>query len=391
MQQTNNSKFLMALMSVVFFMWGALTCLNDLLVPNLKAKFHLNYTEAMLVQFCFFLTYALASVPASKLIAKIGYKKGIVFGLIVAAIGCGFFIVAAKHSEYYIFLFGLFVLAAGIVCLQVASNPFVTLLGEAKFASSRLNFAQALNSLGTTLVPLILGTAIIGGSIAESYAGIIVVLVVFIIAIAFVPFPQTQQSPAEVVAESKASVWKYPGVMLGAVAIFLYVGTEVSAGSLIVNYLNLPSIANMAKVNAAHYLSFFWGGALIGRFLGAWLLRYLNPAKLVRNYALFNALLVLVSVLAHGHVSMWCILSLGLFNSVMFPTIFSIALEGMGVLKSRVSGILCAAIVGGAVIPVIQGMLADKIGLQNSFILLILTYLGLAFYAIWANKHKQTL
>lgn len=391
MQQTNNSKFLMGLMSVVFFMWGALTCLNDLLVPNLKAKFHLNYTEAMLVQFCFFLTYALASVPASKLIAKIGYKKGIIFGLVVAAVGCSFFILAAQFNEYFIFLFGLFVLATGVVCLQVAANPFVTLIGEAKYASSRLNFAQALNSLGTTLIPLILGTAIIGGSIAASYTGIIVVLVVFILAIGFVPFPVAGQPTADAVAESKTSVWKIPGVMLGAMAIFLYVGTEVSAGSLIVNYLNLPTIANMAKMNAAHYLSFFWGGALIGRFLGAWLLRYLNPAKLVRNYALFNALLVLVSVLSHGYIAMWCILSLGLFNSVMFPTIFSIALEGMGELKSRVSGVLCAAIVGGALIPLIQGALADKIGLQNSFILLILTYLGLAFYAIWANKHKQTL
>ena len=277
------------------------------------------------------------------------------------------------------------------MCLQVAANPFVTLLGEAKYASSRLNFAQALNSLGTTLVPLILGTAIISGSITVSYTGIIAVLVVFILAIMFVPFPKPRVRTAEVAATLNVSVWKYPGVMLGAVAIFLYVGTEVSAGSLVVNYLNLPSIANMAKINAAHYLSFFWGGALIGRFIGSWLLRYLNPAKLVRNYAFFNAILVLVSVLAHGTLSMWCILSLGLFNSVMFPTIFSIALEGMGELKSRVSGVLCAAIVGGAIIPEIQGALADKIGLQNSFILLILTYLGLALYAIWANQHKQTL
>lgn len=391
MQTKNNSKFLMALMSVVFFMWGAMTCLNDLLVPNLKAKFSLNYTEVMLVQFCFFLTYAIASIPASKLIAKIGYKKGLVVGLIIAAIGCGFFILAAQFAQYFIFLLGLFVLASGIVCLQVAANPFVTLLGDAKYASSRLNFAQALNSLGTTLVPLILGTAIINGSIAESYAGIIAILIVFVIIIMCVPFPKADTITAQQTTPSKASVWRYPGVILGAVAIFLYVGTEVSAGSFIVNYLNLPQIANMPKVNAAHYLSFFWGGALVGRFVGSWLLRYLNSAVLVRNYALINSVLVLVSVFGHGYLSMWCILSLGLFNSIMFPTIFSIALEGMGVLKSRVSGVLCAAIVGGAFIPEIQGALADKIGLQNSFILLILTYLALALYAMWANKHKQTL
>lgn len=391
MQPIKNNKFIMSLMSVVFFMWGALTCLNDLLVPNLKAKFQLNYTEVMLVQFCFFLTYALASIPASKLIARIGYKKGIVLGLFIAAIGCGFFIFASYITLYSVFLIGLFILASGIVCLQVAANPLVTLLGNPIYASSRLNFAQALNSLGTTLIPLILGVAIISGSIAASYAGIIVVLVVFMVALMLIPFPKfNQSSHTNIPKPGKHSVWHYPGVVFGAVAIFVYVGTEVSAGSLIVNYLHLPNIADMPKINAAHYLSFFWGGALIGRFIGSWLLRHLNPARLVRNYALINATLVLMSIILDGRVSMWCILSLGLFNSIMFPTIFAISLEGMGSLKSRVSGVLCTSIVGGAVIPELQGVLADRFGLQNSFILLVLTYIVLAIYAAWVVRYQNS-
>lgn len=379
----------MGLMSLVFFMWGALTCLNDLLVPNLKAQFHLNYTEVMLVQFCFFLTYALASVPASKLIYRIGYKLGIISGLSISAAGCALFILAANFSVYALFLFGLFVLATGIVVLQVAANPFVTLLGDAKFASSRLNFAQALNSLGTTLVPLILGGAIIGGSIAGSYLGIIVVLVVFIVLVSLIKFPTDKQhlEVATQHSDKKFSLWQSPQVLFGAAAIFLYVGTEVSASSLIVNYLHMPSIGNLPKVVAAHYLSFFWGGALVGRFVGAWILRRVNPASLVRNYALINAVLVLIGMFAHGFIAMWAILGLGLFNSVMFPTIFTLGLANTGNYKSQVSGILCTAIVGGAVVPELQGMLADSVGLQHSFGLLVITYLALAAYATWARKH----
>jgi FHS family L-fucose permease-like MFS transporter len=379
----------MGLMSLVFFMWGALTCLNDLLVPNLKAQFHLNYTQVMLVQFCFFLTYALASMPASKLIYRIGYKLGIITGLCISAVGCGLFILAASFSVYALFLLGLFVLAAGIVVLQVAANPFVTLLGKVKYASSRLNFAQALNSLGTTLVPLILGGAIIGGSIAGSYLGIIAVLVAFIILVSFIKFPKQQQPTVDATQKTQAkfSLWQNPHVMLGAFAIFLYVGTEVSASSLVVNFLHMPSIGNLPKVVAAHYLSFFWGGALVGRFIGAWILRYINPANLVRNYALINAGLVLIGMFGHGHLAMWAILSLGLFNSVMFPTIFTLGLANTGNYKSQVSGILCTAIVGGAVVPELQGMLADKFGLQYSFGLLVITYLALAAYATWARKN----
>ena len=391
MQTAKSEKMIMGLMSSVFFMWGALTCMNDLLVPKLKANFHLDYTQVMLVQFCFFLTYAIVSLPASGVIARIGYKKGILLGLFVSALGCGVFVLASHGTSFNWFLFGLFILASGIVCLQVAANPFVTLLGEAKYASSRLNFAQALNSLGTTLVPLALGAAIIEGSIAWSYSGIIVILLIFILIIAYAPFPKlsTEMLQQQGQKTPLKEVLKHPGVILGVAAIFLYVGTEVSAGSFLVNYLNLPSIANMSKIQAAGYLSFFWGGALIGRFIGAWILRYVNPARLVMNYALINALLVATSIYAHGSISMWCILSLGLFNSVMFPTIFAIALEGMGAMKSQVSGLLCTAIAGGAIIPELQGMLADKIGLQASFIVLVFTYLLLAGYAFLASRRAH--
>lgn len=389
MEKSTKNQFIMGMMSLVFFMWGALTCLNDLLVPNLKAKFSLDYTQSMLVQFCFFLTYALASIPASKIIGKIGYKKGIILGLFVCALGCACFIFAAVHPLYITFLFGLFVLAAGIVCLQVAANPFVTLLGPSAGASSRLTFAQALNSLGTTLVPLVLGAAIINNALVASYSGLIIVLLVFIVGIQLTHFPTLGTAPTITQAVSKFSVWKYPGVIFGASAIFVYVGTEVSASSLLVNYLNLPSIGNLPKVTAAHYLSFFWGGALVGRFIGAVILRYIKPAIVVLYFSLINAGLVFVSLFLHNIAAGWLILSLGLFNSVMFPTIFAIALEGMGQLKSQVSGILCTAIVGGAIIPLCQGGLADAFGLQNSFALLVITYLFLAIYAYWANKHKQ--
>jgi FHS family L-fucose permease-like MFS transporter len=256
MKNSTNYRAIMSLMSVVFFMWGALTCLNDLLVPHLKDHFHLNYTEAMLVQFCFFFTYALASIPASRLVARIGYKRGMLIGSLVCAVGCLFFIAASHYTYYAIFLLGLFILAAGIVCLQVAANPFVTLLGAPEQASSRLTFVQALNSLGTTIVPLVLGSAIIGGAIKTSYLGIVFVLVVFIILIALARFPSlvTIHDNANT-AQQKTSLLHYPSVILGAIAIFVYVGTEVSASSLLVNYLHLPSIANMAKADAAHYLS----------------------------------------------------------------------------------------------------------------------------------------
>jgi len=395
------------ILTSLFFIWGFITCLNDILVPHLKAVFTLNYTEAMLIQFCFFTAYFIVSVPSGYLVEKIGYKGGIIVGLLVAGCACLLFYPAAALHSYPLFLAAFFVLASGITLLQVAANPYVAVLGDAATASSRLTLTQAFNSLGTTLAPyfgslLILSNAVksadeIGllnseqlsvyqtsqaAAVQNPYLFLAAVL--FAIAAVFfllkLPEINADQQTNQPESLNSRSAWHYPQLLLGAVGIFVYVGGEVSIGSFLVNFLELPTIAGLAEQDAGKYVSFYWGGAMLGRFFGAAVMQRIQPANALVFNALSACVLVLTAVFGNGYLAMWSILAVGLCNSIMFPTIFSLALQGLGRHTGQGSGILCAAIVGGAILPLIQGAIADKIGLQSAFLLPVFCYSYIGFY-----------
>lgn len=417
-QNASNGKnytFALSVLTSLFFMWGFITCLNDILIPHLKAVFTLNYTQAMLIQFCFFTAYFVMSLPSGYIVEKIGYKKGIVLGLIIAGIGCLMFYPAAGTRSYGLFLTAFFVLASGITLLQVAANPYVTILGKPKTASSRLNLTQAFNSLGTTIAPifgsmLILSVAVksaetLSGMSAEDLAAyqlteaaavqnpyVILAFVLFVIAgvFAVIKLPVIEPAaPAEVSSSTtgeRASAWKYPHLVLGAIGIFVYVGAEVSIGSFLVNFLGEKNIAGLAEADAGKYVSFYWGGAMIGRFVGAAVMQKVNPGKVLGVASVIAAFLVVVTMFSSGSLAMWLILSVGLFNSIMFPSIFSLGVAGLGKHTGQASGILCMAIVGGALIPLLQGFLADSIGIQKAFFLPVLCYLFIAYYGYRGHK-----
>jgi FHS family L-fucose permease-like MFS transporter len=400
-------------------MWGFITCLNDILIPHLKSLFHLNYAQAMLVQFCFFMAYLIMSLPMSWVLKKLHYKASMAIGMIIAGIGCLIFIPAAYIGSYAFFLLGLFILASGIVLLQVAANPYVTFLGPPLGASSRLTFAQAVNSLAYTIAPffgavLILATPILTNqqqsllnpaalsqyktaiihTIQTPYLLLAILFFVVAMVISFYKLPKLEGQLGHIdnsnLQKPNRSIWQYPYLFFGAVAIFLYVGAEVSTGSFIVNYLGLPQIAAMPAQQAAHYVSVYWGGAMIGRFIGAWILKKSIPSLVVVFNAAVATLLLIISVIASGYISMWAILSMGLFNSILFPTIFALAIKDLGDLTSVGSGILCAAIVGGAVVPEVQGILADHIGPQNSFLLLIISYLVILCFGWFSYRRSES-
>lgn len=392
--------FALTSLTTLFFMWGFLTCLNDILIPYLKGMFSLNYTQAMLVQFCFFGAYFVMSIPAGKLVSKIGYQFGIVVGLVVAAIGCALFYPAAEAHVYELFLLALFVLASGITILQVSANPYVSVLGPAKTASSRLTMTQAFNSLGTTVAPLF-GSWLILSEISQAtaeqvkfpYLMLSASLLTLAIIFAFLKLPKLGKaidSEAENQGDTEfvdlGSVWKYRHLILGAIGIFVYVGAEVAIGSFLVGFLTLDHIAGLSEQQAAHYISYYFAGAMIGRFAGAAIMQKLNAAKVLACHGILAGLLVLIAMTGQGSLAMWAILLVGLCNSIMFPTIFSLALQGLGKYTSQGSGILCLAIVGGAIIPLLQGMLADNIGVQLALILPIGCYLYITYFALFGAK-----
>ena len=392
--------FALTSLTTLFFMWGFLTCLNDILIPYLKGMFSLNYTQAMLVQFCFFGAYFVMSIPAGKLVSKIGYQFGIVVGLVVAAIGCALFYPAAEAHVYELFLLALFVLASGITILQVSANPYVSVLGPAKTASSRLTMTQAFNSLGTTVAPLF-GSWLILSEISQAtaeqvkfpYLMLSASLLTLAIIFAFLKLPKLGKaidSEAENQGDTEfvdlGSVWKYRHLILGAIGIFVYVGAEVAIGSFLVGFLTLDHIAGLPEQQAAHYISYYFAGAMIGRFAGAAIMQKLNAAKVLACHGILAGLLVLIAMTGQGSLAMWAILLVGLCNSIMFPTIFSLALQGLGKYTSQGSGILCLAIVGGAMIPLLQGMLADNIGVQLALILPIGCYLYITYFALFGAK-----
>jgi len=398
----------LTILTSLFFIWGFITCLNDILIPHLKAVFTLNYTQAMLVQFCFFTAYFVVSVPSGYLVEKIDYKGGIIAGLSIAGIGCLLFYPAASSHSYPLFLAAFFVLASGITLLQVAANPYVTILGKPETASSRLTMTQAFNSLGTTIAPyfgalFILATAVktadeikllnadelsvyqAAQAAAVQIPYLLLAAVLFLIAIVFVLIKLPKIEAAEEQVSGGAddvhdSAWGYKHLVLGAIGIFVYVGGEVSIGSFLINFLGEPAIAGLAEQEAGKYVSFYWGGAMVGRFIGAAVMQKIQPGKALTFNAVTAALLVLMTMLGSGHVAMWTLLAVGLFNSIMFPTLFSLAVSGLGKHTGQGSGILCAAIVGGAILPVVQGLFADRIGIQQAFFIPVLCYCYIAYY-----------
>ncbi|MEJ6773337.1 MAG: sugar MFS transporter [Porticoccaceae bacterium] len=386
-QEQGTQTFAFIAMTCLFFFWGFITVLNDILIPFLKESFDLNYTQAMLVQFCFFGAYFIVSPFAGRLIDKVGYQQGIVLGLLTTAAGCILFYPSASFHVYGLFLFAFFVLASGITILQVAANPYVAALGPEKTAASRLNLAQAANSLGTTVGPIIGAALILGVVAADASAvqGPYLMIAGLLIAAALVFRNIKLPKLAHVEAtgeESDGNIWEHRSLVLGALAIFLYVGGEVSIGSFLVNYFSESSIAGMSTADAGEMVAYYWGAAMIGRLVGAVLMNYVAATKYLAVNALIAIIMIIVSMNSTGDVAMWSILAVGFFNSIMFPTIFTLAVKGLGSMTSKGSGLVCQAIVGGALIPLVQGVAADSIGIQLSFIVPMLCYIYIGWYAL---------
>ena len=404
----------LVIVTILFFMWGLITSLNDVLIPHLKSIYTLTYMQAMLVQFCFFGAYFIVSLPAGALIRRLGYQNGAVTGLLIAAAGCALFY-PASNGGYGMFLFALFVLASGITILQVAANPYVTALGPARTAASRLTLTQAFNSLGTTVAPalggiLILSTVVLSAdqlallpeaeqlahkaaeaaAVQGPYLGLAAALALLAVLFAMARLPKIAFEESTATIDAKGGAMSYRHLVLGALGIFLYVGAEVSIGSFLINFIGEPHIAGLSHADAARYVSMYWGGALVGRFIGFAVMRYVSPGKSLAATAVGSIALVLTATFTEGSLAMWAIVAVGLCNSIMFPTIFSMALHGLGKFTGQGSGILCMAIVGGAVVPFVQGILADTIGLQISFLVPAACYLFIMYYGVkYANLHKQ--
>ena len=425
----------LAMVTTLFFMWGFLTSLNDILIPHLKSIFELNYAGVMLVQFAFFGTYALLGIPSGKVVEWIGYKNTMVAGLVTAGLGAILFVPAAKLPSYPLFLAALIVLAAGITALQVSANPYVTVLGPPRTASSRLNLTQAFNSLGTVLGPIFGAFVILrsAGAVLDvtklspeahrayqireastvniPYVAIAVALVLLGLAIFWFKFPRIETTkefrPSEL-AQTHDSIWRHRHVIFGAISIFVYVGAEVSIGSFLINYFAQPEIGGLAQ--AAHggsihmtsaallrflakvlgtWVPIYWGGLMVGRFIGSGLQQKMNPGRMLSFFALCAGVLVLISMLTQSTVAVWAILFVGFFNSIQFPTIFTLGVAEMGPLTGEASGLLITAIVGGAIIPELQGLMADRIGIHHAFILPILCYLFIAWYGVRGSRVLQ--
>jgi FHS family L-fucose permease-like MFS transporter len=400
----------MAIVTTLFFMWGFITCLNDILVPHLKALFDLSYSKVMLVQFAFFSAYFFFSWPWSKVVNWIGYQKTMVAGLLTMAVGAFLFLPAASAASYPLFLTALMILGGGITGLQVSANPYVVELGKPKTASSRMDLTQAFNSLGTTIAPKLGGLLILSAvplaigqfqkltphaqqlyrvqqaaSVKMPYTAIGIALLLLAVLIGFSKLPSLKRA-ADPRLRIPDSIWKHPSLLFAVIGVFAYVGAEVSIGSFLVNYFGLPAIAGLSAITAAGYVSFYWGGAMIGRFVGSALARRMDPRRLLTLCAIVAAALVTASMLLDGHTAMWTILAVGFFNSIMFPTIFTLGEAELGALTGSGSGILNMAIVGGAVLPVIQGVIADHIGLHHAFLLPVLCYLYILFYALSGSE-----
>jgi MFS transporter, FHS family, L-fucose permease len=393
----------------LFFMFGGITSLNDVIIPKLKALFTLNYAQAMLVQFAFFIAYFVVSIPAAAVVARVGYMRTAALGLITMTAGCLMFIPASSSGLFATFLLAVFVLGSGITIVQVVANPLISMLGRPQTAHSRLTFAQAFNSLGTTVFPyvgsiLILGTltqidaSTLSGAalalfrkqetqvIARTYVGLATALTV-IAALVWLARKKLVEAPSEMPTFSHyVSLLKLPRFSYGTMCIFLYVGGEVAIGSLIVNYLMQSSVWAAGSEAAGKHIIFYWGGAMVGRFIGAYLLRIFSPGKVLAFNAAMAIVLIVISANTVGFISGWSYLAIGLFNSIMFPTIFTLACEGLGPRAAEASGIICVAIVGGAVVPWITGHAADLMGLKAALIVPAVCYAVICGFGIYARR-----
>lgn len=388
----------LALMVSLYFSIGFITALNDILVPHFKDLFHLSNVTALLVQFCFFGAYFVMSVPSGWIVGRIGYKASIVTALSVMGLGLLLFLPASMIIFYPLFLFALFVVGSGLALLQVAINPYIGALGPPETASSRLNLAGGFNSVATTIAPKV-GAAFIfiaaGASAAELARSVrmpYLILAVFAFALAGVT--ASVELP-NVIDENHAgsaadgSAWSFRHLRLGAFAIFFYVGAEVAIGSLMINYLGQPAMGSLSHEAAARYVSLYWGGAMVGRFIGFVALRRIRAQRALAFVASAAAVLVAISVAGHGHMAMLAIVACGLFNSVMWPCIFPLSVEGLGRFTSQGSGILVTMVVGGAVIPEMQGFLADHFGYQKSFAVVLVCYLYILFFALRGHRREE--
>ena len=401
----------LATVTTLFFMWGFLTCLNDILVPHLKSIFDLSYAEVMLIQFAFFGAYFVFSIPSAKIIDWIGYQRSMVVGLLTMGVGAFLFVPAASVPSFPLFLCALIVLAAGITCLQVAANPYVTVLGKPETASSRLNLTQAFNSLGTFLAPFFGGVLILSAApktieeiralapaalqayrvheaatVKLPYVGLGIALVLLAVAIGSFKLPKIEHAQHKVGEKVNDSIWRHPNLIFGAVGIFVYVGAEVAIGSFLVNYFIQPEIGGLTEKMAASFVAFYWGGAMVGRFIGSGLLQKMKTGHLLGICAVCAAALVAISMLTSGHVAMYTIILVGFFNSIMFPSIFTLGVAELGPLTGDGSGVMIMAIVGGAIIPLVQGWIADRIGIHHAFFLPVICYLYILFFALSGSK-----
>ncbi len=394
----------------LFFIFGGITSLNDVVIPKLKGLFTLSFTEAMLVQFCFFAAYAIIGIPGAQLVKRIGYMRGAVAGLLTMMVGCLLFIPASQNASYPLFLFALFILASGVVVVQVVANPLISLLGPAPTAHSRLTFAQAFNSLGTSVFPPVGAVLLLGGAgvvaidqlsgsaldayraaesqvIANAYLSLAVALaVVAAVVWAFRNRLKGEQHEASSVRAGLALL-RRPRFGFGALCIFLYVGAEVAIGSLIVSYLMQENVLGLSDQSAGKLIGLYWGGAMIGRFIGSAVLRYVSPGLALASVACGAILLILISANSSGAIAGYSLLAIGLMNAIMFPTIFSLACEKLGGSAADGSGIINVAICGGAIIPLLTGILADASGsLALSLSLPALCYLVIAAFGWFARK-----
>nr|WP_226895818.1 sugar MFS transporter [Polymorphobacter sp. PAMC 29334] len=402
---------ILTLLASLFFMWGFITVINNTLLPHLRAVFDLNYTQTTLIESVWFIAYLFASIPSAKLIERVGYQHAMVIGLGMMAAGALVMVPAARIPSYGVTLFALFVIASGITLLQVAANPYVAVVGPPETASSRLNLVQAFNSAGATLAPLFGGYLILGRStsgtaaagstavltqaerIADAHAVVLPylivagILVVLAVVIARFPLPAmgtaTQRSGKE--ARRGQSLWAHRNLVFGIPAIFIYLIAEIGVANLFINFVSQPEIGNLTHEQASHYLFLLWGGMMVGRLVGSAVMRTI-PAEKVLAFASTGAFVVMiVATFTTGHVAMWALISVGLFHSIMFPTIFTLGIRGLGPLTEEGSGLLIMAIAGGALV-IVQGWLADTYGLQTSFLLTAACELYVLFYAVWGAR-----
>jgi MFS transporter, FHS family, L-fucose permease len=400
----------LTLLASLFFIWGFITVINNTLLPHLKSVFDLDYTQTTLIESTWFIAYFFASIPSAKLIERVGYKKSMVIGLLIMAVGALGMVPAAMLPSYGVTLVALFVIASGITLLQVAANPYVAVVGPPETSDSRLNLVQAFNSLGTTLAPLFGGYLILGRSksgtevagaaqltqaerLADAHSVVLpylivtAVLVVLAIVIARFRLPDMGASTRRMSAEERKgqSLWKHRNLVFGIPAIFIYLIAEIGVANLFINFVSQPDIGNLTHEQASHYLFLLWGGMMVGRFVGSYLMRSIPADRVLAAFSIAAFVVMIVATFAHGPLAMWALILVGLCHSIMFPTIFTLGIKGLGPLTEQGSGLLIMAIAGGALV-IVQGKIADHYGLQWSFLLTAACELYTLFYALWGSR-----